>query len=262
MWGPGGPASDGTSIFVTTGNAEESLASWSESEGIFRLDPGPTFTTAPEDYFAPYNWQTLDTGDTDLSGSGPLVIDAPSMTPSALVMAQGKDGFLYLVDRSNLGGIADASTRANVGALQVQSGEISQGGAWATIGTTTYVVVRPNGTNAGVGCPGSTTGDLVAVKLDPAAPQKMSVVWCATSNGNGSPIITTSDGTNNPLVWAFAAEGSSKLYAWDLTTGAAVYAGGASTDTSAGVRHFTTPIAVHGRVFVAGDNQLYAYKAK
>ncbi len=103
IWGSGGPASDGQSVFVTTGNGEDDTATWQESEGIIRLDPGPTFANTAADYFAAYNWAALDNGDTDLSGSGPLVIDAPSMTPSKLVMAEGKDGFLYLVDRTNLG---------------------------------------------------------------------------------------------------------------------------------------------------------------
>ena len=105
-------------------------------------------------------------------------------------MAQGKDGYLYLVDRTNIGGIATMGQLANVGALQVQSGEISNGGAWATVGGTTYIVVRPNGADSGVNCPGGTSGDLVAVKLDATAQQKMSMVWCANSGGNGSPIIT------------------------------------------------------------------------
>ena len=263
IWGSGGPSSDGQSIYVTTGNGKNDIATWTQSEGLFRLDPGPTFAGTTADYFAEYNWADLDVHDVDLSGSGPLVIDAPSMTPSKLVMAEGKDGFLYLMDRSNLGGIATQAQPANVGALQVQSGEISSAPAWATIGTTTYVVVRPNGTNAGVGCT-KGSGDLVVVKLDPTAKEKMSVVWCANSNGIGSPSITTSDGTKDPIVWVFAADqgANGKLYAWDLTTGAPVYTGGAATDTAAGVRRFTTPIAVHGRVFVAGDNKLFAYKAK
>ena len=115
-----------------------------------------------------------------------------------------------------------------------------------------------------MGCPNGTTGDLVAVKLDPTAAQKMSVVWCALSRGVGSPSITSSDGTSDPLVWVFAADpgSSGKLFAWDLTTGKAVFTGGATADTAQNVRRFTTPIAVHGRIFVGGDKQLYAYKAK
>jgi outer membrane protein assembly factor BamB len=258
IWGVGGAASDGQSIFVTTGNAEgSSSTTWAESEGLFRLDPGPSFTQQAADYFAPYNWQDLDNGDVDLSGSGPLVVDAPGFTPSKLVVAQGKDGYLYLVDRTNMGGIATMGQLANVGAMQVSGGEISNGGAWATAGGTTYIVVRPNGTDGGVNCPNGTSGDLVAVKLDASAPQKMSMAWCANSGGNGSPIITTSDGNSDALVWVLGAEGSGQLLALDLATGNTVYGGG--MDAVNNVRHFTTPIAANGKVLVAGDGKLYSW---
>ena len=262
IWGPGGASSDGQSIYVSTGNATTGNASWSESEGIFRLDAMLGFTKQSADYFAPNNWQALDNGDIDLSGSGPLVVDSPSMTPSALVLAQGKDGYLYLLDRSNLGGIAPTGALGNVGGLQVQSGEITNGGAWANVGSpaTTYVVVRPNSQSGGVGCPNGTSGDLVGVKLDPSAAGKMSVAWCASSGGVGSPTITTSDGTNDALVWAFQADqGQGQLLAFDLVTGASVFPGGPAGDAVGNVRRFTTPIAVHGRIYVAGDNQLYAF---
>ena len=255
IWGPGGPASDGQSIYVTTGNGFGGSATWQESEGVFRLDPGPSFTQQSADYFAPSNWQALDNGDTDMSGSGPLVIDAPSMTPSALVMAQGKDGNLYLLDRSNLGGVGTAS----VGTLNVLSGEITNSGAWATVGGTTYVVVRPNQGGSGIGCPGGMSGDLVGVKLDPAAPQKMSVAWCVDGKGEGSPIITSSDGAASALVWTAGAESSNQLHSWDLATGAPVFTGGTAADQLAKVRRFTTPTVGNGRIYVAGDGKVYAY---
>jgi outer membrane protein assembly factor BamB len=255
IWGPGGAASDGQSIFVTTGNGFGSSATWAESEGVFRLDPGPSYAGTPADYFAPSDWKTLDNGDVDISGSGPLVIDAPSMNPSALVLAQGKDGNLYLLDRTNLGGVGTAS----VGTLQVLSGEITNAGAWATIGGATYVVVRPNGGGSGMGCPNGTAGDLVGVKLDPTAAQKMTVAWCVDAQGEGSPSITSSDGTHDAMVWTAGAEGSSRLHSWDLLTGNPVFKGGAAADAIPNVRRFTTPIAAHGRVFVGGDNRLYAF---
>jgi hypothetical protein len=256
IWGPGGPSSDGQSIYVTTGNGFASAATWAESEGLFRLDPGPSFTGNTADYFAPANWQSLDDGDVDLSGSQPIVVDAPSMSPSHLVIAQGKDGNLYLLDRSNLGGVGGAT----VGTLHVLSGEISNGGAVATVAGTTYVVVRPNQGGGGVGCPGGSAGDLVGVKLDPAAPSKMSVVWCVDAQGEGSPVITTTDGTKDALVWTAGAESSEQLHAWDLATGAPVFNGGAAADKLAKVRRFTTPAVANGRIYVAGDGKVFAFE--
>jgi hypothetical protein len=256
IWGPGGPSSDGQSVYVTTGNGFGGSATWAESEGVFRLDPGPSFTGQSADYFAPGDWQSLDQGDVDISGSGPLVVDAPALAPKALVVAQGKDGKLYLLDRGNLGGVGGTT----VGTQQVHSGEITNAAAWATVGGTTYVVVRPNQGGSGIGCPNGTAGDLVAVKLDPSAPQKVSVAWCADGQGEGSPIITSSDGNADALVWTAGAEASNQLHAWDLATGTLVFKGGTTTDRLSKVRRFTTPIAANGRVFVGGDGKLFAFK--
>jgi hypothetical protein len=151
IWGPGGSSSDGQSIFVSTGNIWDGTfgRAWADSESVIRLGLDLSFTKTAPDYFAPSNWDSLDRNDTDMSGSAPIVIDAPSMTPSALLMAMGKDGNLYLLDRSNLGGIGSTI----VGQSHVLNGEISNAGAFATIGGNTYVVMRPNGTgNAGAGC--------------------------------------------------------------------------------------------------------------
>jgi outer membrane protein assembly factor BamB len=265
IWGPGGAASDGQSIFVTTGNIHDGTfgQSWAGSESLMRLGLDLSFTgpccggtagsTNTADYFTPANWDNLDRNDTDMSGSGPLVIDAPSMTPSALVMAMGKDGNLYLVDRSGFGGIGATI----VGQSHVLDGEISNAGAFATVGGSTYVVMRPNGTgNVGSGCM-TGSGDLVAVKLDMTAPNKMATIWCANSGGNSSPVITSSDGANDAMVWIAGAEGDSQLHAFDLLTGTQVFAGGSVNN----MRHLSSSLLVaNGRIYAAGDGKVYALK--
>ena len=72
---------------------------------MIRFQPGPIFSGNPSDYWAPTNWLQLDDGDQDLGGSGPLLVDVPGATPSHLVVAMGKDGNAYLLNRDNLGGI-------------------------------------------------------------------------------------------------------------------------------------------------------------
>lgn len=269
MWAAGGPSSDGQSIFVATGNdtaQEDAGATWLDTEGVFRFDPGPSFTGQPEDYFAPYNFVSLDNAELDISGSGVLVIDAPALKPSALLMVQGKDGYLYLIDRTNLGGVATAPRTPNLGVLQVIDGQIINAPAFATIAGTTYVVLRPYGDIGAIGCPAGTSGDLVAVKLDPTAPESMSIAWCANALGAGSPIITTSDGTHDALVWVAGGDwfnddtDTSQLHAFDLLTGAMVMSGGDAGATLGTVNHFDSLAAVHGRIIVAGNNRVYAFK--
>ena len=108
IWGHGGVASDGTNMFVITGNTFNTGGNWMGGEAIIRLQAGPLWTGQPTDYWAPTNWLSLDNSDTDLGGVSATVIDVPGATPSQLVLALGKDGNAYLLNRNNLGGIAAA----------------------------------------------------------------------------------------------------------------------------------------------------------
>src|SRR5881392_4456693 len=104
IWGHGGVASDGTNMFVVTGNTFNTGGVWGGGEAIIRLQAGPVFTGNPTDYWAPTNWLSLDNTDTDLGGCGAVHFDVPGGTPSGLVLALGKDSNAYLIDRNNLGG--------------------------------------------------------------------------------------------------------------------------------------------------------------
>lgn len=253
MWAPGGPSSDGTSVFMTTGNTA-GASTWQGGEAVIRFGQGAAFSGSATDYFAPSNWKALDSADADLGGSGPVVVDAPAMTPSKLVVALGKDGNAYVLDRGNLGG--EGATP--VAQSNVVGGEIIQSAASATVGGTTYVALHAS-SGGGSHCPGGTSGDLVVVKLDPNAPDKIATVWCADNQGRGSPIITTSDGSHDALVWTAGAEGSGQLHAWDLGTGQQVLATAGSANKIGGLRRFTTLIAVKGRIFAGADDKLYAF---
>ena len=115
IWGHGGVASDGTNIFVVTGNTFNTGGNWSGGEAIIRLQAGPIFSGTPTNYWAPTNWLSLDNGDIDLGGCGAVLIDVPGATPSQLALALGKDGNAYLLNRNNLGGITAPVASANVG---------------------------------------------------------------------------------------------------------------------------------------------------
>ncbi len=101
-WGQSGVAYDGTSLFVTTGNAFGSSTSWGGSEAVIRLPTTLANPTQTADYFAPANWHTLDQEDLDLGGTSAIPIDISTIPR---VLALGKDGNAYLLNRDNLGGI-------------------------------------------------------------------------------------------------------------------------------------------------------------
>src|SRR3954470_4239944 len=122
IWGHGGVASDGTNMFVVTGNTFNTGGNWMGGEAIIRLQAGPTWTGMPTDYWAPSNWFNLDNSDTDLGGVSATIVDVPGATPSQLVLALGKDSNAYLLNRNNLGGIAAPVAQLSVdGAIRGQS---------------------------------------------------------------------------------------------------------------------------------------------
>jgi outer membrane protein assembly factor BamB len=257
IWGPGGLASDGTNLFATTGNSF-GLPPWSGGEAVIRLQGGPVFSGNPADYFTPSNWEYLDAHDLDLAGSGPIVVDVPSMTPSKLVVALGKNGVAYLLNRDNLGGLGKGNGLYGEGAFSalLTMSPIINAAAAFNSPRGTFFVFHIYNSGAGI-CPTGQAGDLVGLRLGGA--KVIDVVWCRDNGGQGSPIITTLDGENEGIVWSAGAEGSQRLHAWDAETGQPLFAGGGGMDLMAAVRRFTTPIAVHGRVFVGADGELFAF---
>jgi len=260
-WAPGGLASDGTSIFAATGNTI-GATTWAGGEAILRLAAGPVFSGQNADYFTPSNWRLLDQRDLDLGGSGPVLIDASGANPSALVVALSKSGVAYLLDRSNLGGVGvgNGTTGEGVFSTQVATGEIINAAAAYTTGSGSFVVFHGHQGAQGSACPSGQSGDLVALRIIAGSPPQLTTAWCVNNLGQGSPIVTTTDGRSEAIVWTAGAQSSSRLHAWDAETGAVVFAGGGPNDLIPGVRRFTTPIAVKGRIFVGADNHLFAFR--
>ncbi len=243
IWNPGGIASDGTNLYVATGNAPGGTTPWGGSEAIVRLQAGPVFSGLTNDYWAPTNWQSLDSGDVDLGGSNPIVVDVPGATPSELIVAIGKDRNGYLINRNNLGGIV-----APVAQAVVSSGQVINSAATYRTSQGTYVVLRP------------PNGTLTAFKITATNPPTITTGWTATSTGRTSPFVTSTDGTNNAIVWAYGHGTNQRLFGYNGDTGAVIFSGGGANDTISGTRTFNTGIAARGRIYVAGDNKVYAFK--
>jgi len=154
IWAPGGIASDGTNLFVATGNTFGSN-SWVGQEAIIRLQPGPSYSNQTVDYFVPHDWLDMDNGDVDIGGSGPVLV-------KNLVASLGKNGMVYLLDSANLGGIG--TTTQNDGAFNapIASGEIINAAATVTTsaGNTWLIAHGYSGAN-GIGCK-KGSGDIIA----------------------------------------------------------------------------------------------------
>jgi hypothetical protein len=242
IWGHSGVASDGTNMFVITGNTFTNAGDpWSGGEAIVRLQAGPTFTGNPTDFWAPANWQSLDNSDTDLGGCSAILIDVPGATPSHLVLALGKDGNAYLVNRDNLGGVAGSVVSAGVdGTLRGQSS------ATYTTAQGTYFVFRAD-------------NQIKVYKITATSPPNIVPSWTASQSGQGSPWVTMTDSTNNAIVWVVGAQGDHRLHGYNGDTGDVVYAGGGANELMTGDRKWNSGIVARGSIYVANDNKVFKF---
>jgi len=241
IWGHGGVASDGTSMFVVTGNTFNAGGVWSGGEAIVRFNAGPVFS----DFWAPPDWQSLDNGDTDLGGCSATIIDVPGASPSHLVLALGKDRNAYLLDRNNLGGVHDAIVHQNVSTSTLR-------------GTSSAAYQTGEGTHFAFHS--GESGDLRSYIINATSPPTIALAWNISQGGRGSPWVTTTDGTNNAIVWIANVEGDGKLFGYNGDTGATIFNGGGPNEIMNGTRQWNTGMVARGRIYFGADNKIYAFK--
>lgn len=249
IWAQGGVVSDGTALYVATGNTK-GASEWADGEAIIRLPFDLRGPKDAKDFFAPADWSYLDETDTDLGSTAPLLIDVPAdHGMQHLVLALGKDGKAYLVDRGQLGGIGGALSVARVSA-----GGIYAAAATYSIGNAAYVAF----TGQGLDCPNGDSGrGLTVVSIRAGIPPLLTTAWCASGSGPAAPIVTTTDGTSNPIVWNLSVEGVGRLSAFDGETGKVLFSG--PPGGLDGLRRFQTLIATKDRLYVGADGTIYAF---
>jgi hypothetical protein len=232
-------ASDGQSLYVATGNTK-GAAEWSDGEAVFRLAPGLQHSGNSADFFAAADWRTLDGQDADLGGTNPLPLDLPRAGGAQPIVLQlGKDARGYLLDRHNLGGIGGSLV-----AKSVATGPI-YGAAAYPAADGVHVAFRARALR----CP------LTVLRIAAGTPPTLDTAWCSELSGKGTPIVTTTDGHTDPIVWILGAEGDNQLHGFRGDTGEALF----TSPPLAGLRHWQTLIAADGRLFVGADGQLYRF---
>jgi len=250
IWAAGGTASDGDGVTVLTGNNTARATTHADSEELIRLTGLAKADKSDTNVFYPTSWQSMDSSDYDLGSTNPIYVEVPGATPASYFIALSKDGHFNMVDSKKFGGMG-----GQVVDFSVASAGMSIHNVPATYKTAMGVHVV-FGVDSGAKCPaGMPSGKVVMSVLIPAgSPPQPTVAWCATlGTPVTSPIATTSDGTNDAIVWYM---NSGKLTGVDGDTGAVVYT---STDTCANVRQWTSPIAVNGRIVTGGDAKLCSW---
>lgn len=261
----GGPASDGTSLYVETGNGSFTIR---QSNGQFdpaNSDFGDSFVKVgivngkllATDYFTPYNQDALNHQDLDLGSSGPMLL--PDSVGSAahphLLVGADKEGRIFLVDRDNMGQYtagADPSVDKLVQSLP--GGTI--GGVW---GMPAYYngIVYYGGVSDAIKGFSIANG---ALSTQPVT-QTLSVFaypgMTPSVSGNSANLGATG------IVWAIENQnGLAILHAYaaaDLTNELYNSAQAPGRDDAGYYVKFTTPTIANGKVYVAGYGTISVY---
>jgi len=213
-------------------------------------------------HFTPTNEHALDINNNDFGAGGAAVLgDLPAGSAiSHVVIAGGKDGHLYVLDRDALGGMGDSNARQIIrldpNSTSTRAGAIFCTGAlWKNV---LYI--------AGSGTP------MTAYQLNTA-----NVSFTATSASThptggfsfpGTTPSVSSMGTKNGIVWALDTStacthaspkcGPTKLHAYDAEDlSKELWNSGVVTDDVAGFAvRFVVPTIANGRVYVGtrGNN--------
>jgi iron transport multicopper oxidase len=210
----GGLASDGPGqILLATGNGGIPAVGTAGSsppgnlgESMVRLAVQSDGTLKATDFFAPYDAQDLDQRDADFGSGGPVALTPPSFgTPSHphLMVATGKQGYVYLLDRDDLGGIATGPG----GSDRVVQRTGPYGGVWSRPavwpGDGGYVYV-PTGSGSPT-VSGAGALQMYSYGVDGSGVPSLALAGTSSDAfgfSTGAPVVT-SDGTasGTALVW-------------------------------------------------------------
>jgi hypothetical protein len=266
IWQSGdGPAADPSgNIYVATGNGAFDLNTGGRDAGNtvlkLALQSGALVVL---DYFTPSNTADLTANDLDLGAAGPIL--PPTQTGAAapnLAVVGGKDGKIYLVNRSNMGKF-NVSTNSNVETVAIGNPEPTNGlfATPAALGSRIYF----GEVNERLELFTFSNGLLSSA---PTAQTSNVFLYPGTS-----PMIST-DGTNS-VVWALDlhayvggtpdgtinTSGPAILHAYDGSTLIELYnsAQAGTRDQAGKALKFTSPTIANGHVYVGTANALNVY---
>ena len=225
IWQSGaGLTSDGSgNILLSTGNGGAPTTPTpgdtpptNLGESIVRLQVQPDGSLQAVDFFAPFDAASLDGWDADFASGGvtglPEEYFGTSATPR-LAVAVGKDGYVYLLNRDNLGGIGQGPGGADdvVQRIGPYGGVWSRPGVWPGEGGWVYIPTASGGTSSS-----GSSGNLRVYQYGLSGTGTPTLSLQATSSdafgfSSSAPVITSDGITPGSalvwLVWAPNGEG-------------------------------------------------------
>jgi fibronectin type 3 domain-containing protein len=202
------------------------------------------------DYFTPFNQAGLNNEDFDLGSGGTMLLpdSAGGTAHPHLMLAAGKEGTIYLIDRDNMGKF-DPNTDHIV---QEIPGALNR-----AFDTPAYF-------NHRVYYVGATLNDVAkAYSLVKGVMSNSPTSKSSDTYGYpGSTPVVTANGTSNGIVWDLD-RGTGQLRAYDASSyGTELYTSAQAAgnrDQLGAVIKFTVPTVVNGMVYVGTATSLVAY---
>jgi len=224
IWQSGaGLASDGSGrILLSTGNggAPNSAIPGSTpppnlGESVVRLNVQADGTLRAADFFAPFDAFSLDSWDADFASGGVTGLPRPTFGTASLpslAVAVGKQGYVYLLNRDDLGGSRQGPSGSDrvVQRIGPYGGVWSRPGVWPGDGGWVYIPTASGGTTAA-----GSSGNLRVYRYGLSGTGQPTLSLQGTSTdafgfSSSAPVIT-SDGTTSgsALVWVIWTPGGS-----------------------------------------------------
>jgi fibronectin type 3 domain-containing protein len=208
------------------------------------------------DYFTPYDQASLSSADEDLGSGGPTILpnSVGSTAHPYLLVGGGKDGVVYLIDRTNMGKYSPSTNNVVQQLGTSNPSNFSQGGAVGGILST------PAYFNGQVYYTPGYTGPIDAFSLSNGQLSVSADFTTADSFGNldGGPTVSAI-GTANGIVWALE-RGSGQLRAYNAANLSEIYnSSTVSGDAPGSIMKYTVPMVANGSVFVGTGTSLVMY---
>jgi hypothetical protein len=238
IWAPGALRSDGyDNLVFSTGNGYDPTTAASDASGatapgklgeaVVRVQIHQSAgSLVASDFFIPFDASHLNQNDGDLGSGAPVLLPPQYFTTPKhprLAVEIGKEGYLYILDASHLGGYQQGPSGgdqvlARLGPVQGVWGDPA---VWTGDGGYLYFVA--NG-GSGAGIPGPTQGHLLAWRfgVDGAGDPTFAEVGQSNDSfayGSSSPVVTSAGTTSGSSVlwvnWApkeYSTSGQLRAY--------------------------------------------------
>jgi hypothetical protein len=208
IWQSGnGPATDSSgNVYVITGNGTWDGSS-DFSETMLKLNSS---LNSLEDWYTPTTYQSLDSGDTDLTTSGDI------MLPNNLVIGGGKDGWFNLVKTTDMGHLGGYVQRWEATSNHIHSvnffnnnlylwGQSDYLRVYNFNGSTFNTTPTFKGTQQAIGHPGAS----LSISANGTS---NGILWATTNTAGASDGNGAWHGTEPGILYAYNLSGMGQIY--------------------------------------------------